>query len=374
MSLPTLLLLLLALLPAQGPAGAAQPPALEVFGRADCPHCAAAKVFLAELAAAHPELSITYHELLEDPAARQRLQALAAEQGITALGVPAFLVRGRLYIGWDDASTTGAALLELLGLADTARAPPATVPDVVNAPLVGPLSATRLGLPLFTVALGLLDGFNPCAMWALLLILALLVGLGDRRRMLLIGGTFVLVGGLLYYAFMAAWLELFLLIGFSRALQVGLGLVAVVVGLVNVKDFVAFGKGPSLSIPDAAKPGLYARMRRVVTAQNLGAALLAVAVLSAMVNVVELLCTAGLPTLYTQILGARELPRAAYHGYLLLYIAAYVFDDMLMLLIAVTTLSRPALQEGAGRWLKLVSGAVMLALGLVLVFRPGWLA
>jgi uncharacterized membrane protein HdeD (DUF308 family) len=115
-------------------------------------------------------------------------------------------------------------------------------------------------------------------------------------------------------------------------------------------------------------------MRRVVTAQNLGAALLAVAVLSAMVNVVELLCTAGLPTLYTQILGARELPRAAYHGYLLLYIAAYVFDDMLMLLIAVTTLSRPALQEGAGRWLKLVSGAVMLALGLVLVFRPGWLA
>lgn len=367
------LLALLALLPLQAPATGV-PPVLEVFGRADCPHCAAAKEFLAELAATHPELRITYHELLTDPAARVRLQSLAREQGITALGVPAFLIDGRLHIGWDDASTTGAELLRLLGLADTARAPPAAAPDVVNAPLVGPLSASRLGLPLFTVALGLLDGFNPCAMWALLLILALLVGLGDRRRMLLIGGTFVLVGGLLYYAFMAAWLELFLLIGFSRALQVGLGLVAVVVGLVNLKDFVAFGTGPSLSIPASAKPGIYARMRRVVTAQNLTAALLAVAALSVMVNVVELLCTAGLPTLYTQILGARDLSRPAFHGYLLLYIAAYIFDDMLMLLIAVTTLSRPALQERAGRGLKLLSGAVMLGLGLVLVFRPQWLS
>ncbi|HEX5635278.1 MAG TPA: hypothetical protein VFX50_18670 [Gemmatimonadales bacterium] len=348
------------------------PPPLEVFGRADCPHCAAAKVFLARLAREHPELRITYHELLAEPAARDRLRTLARQQGITSLGVPAFLIEGRLHIGWQDEATTGAMLLGLLGLADTARAPP-VAPDVVDAPLVGPLSVRRLGLPLFTIALGLLDGFNPCAMWALLLILALLVGLGDRRRMLLIGGTFVLVGGLLYYAFMAAWLEIFLLIGFSRALQVGLGAVAVVVGLVNVKDFVAFGTGPSLGIPAAAKPGLYARMRRVVTAENLAAALLAVAVLSATVNVIELLCTAGLPTLYTQILGARELSRAGYYGYLLLYIAAYVFDDMLMLVIAVTTLSRPALQERAGRGLKLLSGAVMLGLGLVLILRPGWL-
>ncbi|MCU0621275.1 MAG: glutaredoxin [Gemmatimonadales bacterium] len=353
------------------------PPALEVFVRADCPHCAAAKRYLDRLQVGHPGLRISYHEVIADAAARQRLLQLARERGLTAIGVPAFLVGDQLSIGWDDEHTTGAALRRALGLDSSAAAAataPAAVPDAVDAPLVGRLSASRLGLPLFTVALGLLDGFNPCAMWALLLILALLVGLKDRRRMLLVGGTFVLVGGVLYFAFMAAWLELFLLVGVSRAIQVLLALVAIGVGLVNLKDFVAFGRGPSLGIPEAAKPGLYARMRRVVTAERLGAALVAVAGLSVMVNTVELLCTAGLPTLYTQILGARELPRASYYGYLLLYNLAYILDDMLMLAIAVTTLSRPALQERAGRWLKLVSGAVMLALGLVLLLRPAWLS
>lgn len=376
-----LLALLLLLAPSRATPTAAQWPAapatprLEVFVRADCPYCHAARAFLDRLQAEHPALRITYHEVISDAAARQRLQQLARERGVSAVGVPAFLIGDQLTIGWDDEATTGVALRRALGL-DAARAPPGAtpVPDEVDAPIVGRLSATRLGLPLFTLALGLLDGFNPCAMWALLLILALLAGLRDRRRMLLIGGTFVLVGGVLYFAFMAAWLELFLLVGFSRAIQVALGAVAVGVGLVNLKDFVAFGRGPTLGIPESAKSGIYARMRRVVTAEHLGAALLAVAGLSVMVNTVELLCTAGLPTLYTQILGARGLGRPAYYAYLALYNAAYVFDDLLILAIAVTTLSRPTLQERAGRWLKLLSGAVMLLLGLVLIFRPSWLS
>jgi hypothetical protein len=111
-------------------------------------------------------------------------------------------------------------------------------------------------LPLFTLALGLLDGFNPCAMWVLLFLLSLLVRLRDRKRMALIAGTFVLVSGAVYYAFMAAWLNVFLAVGLSKVVRVLLGTTAVLIGLINVKDFVAWGRGPSLSIPDAAKPGL----------------------------------------------------------------------------------------------------------------------
>jgi hypothetical protein len=114
-------------------------------------------------------------------------------------------------------------------------------------------------------------------------------------------------------------------------------------------------------------------MRRVLTAENLGAALVAVAILSVMVNVVELLCTAGLPAVYTQILAAQELPPWRHHAYLGLYTAAYVLDDSLVLGVATVTLSRRRLQQRGGRWLKLLSGAVMLALGVALLFRPEWL-
>ena len=191
--------------------------------------------------------------------------------------------------------------------------------------------------------------------------------------MLIIGGTFVLVGGVLYYAFMAAWLEVFLLIGFSRAIQWVLGGFAIAIGLVNTKDFWALRRGPSLAIPAAARESVYARMRRVITAENLTSAIVGVVLLSAMVNVVELLCTAGLPAVYTQILSAHGLPRWVYYGCLGLYTAAYILDDGLVLAAATVTLRRSRLQERGGRWLKLVSGAVMLALGLVLILKPEWL-
>jgi hypothetical protein len=232
---------------------------------------------------------------------------------------------------------------------------------------------SRLGLPLFTVALGLLDGFNPCAMWVLLFLLAMLAGQHDRKRMAVTAGTFVLASGAIYYAFMAAWLNVFLLIGVSRAVQVVLGLVAIAIGVLNTKDFIAFRRGPSLSIPESAKPGIYVRVRQVLRADTLAASALGVAALAVLVNFVELLCTAGFPAVYTSVLARAGLSTGARAAYLALYNVAYIADDALMVTIAVVTLTRRRLTETAGRWLKLASGLVMLALGLVLLFAPAWL-
>jgi hypothetical protein len=149
---------------------------------------------------------------------------------------------------------------------------------------------------------------------------------------------------------------------------------ALAIGAVNAKDFFAFKKGLSLSIPESAKPGIYARVRGVVRAPTLGAALAGAAVIALLVNLIELLCTAGLPTVYTQILTLRRLPWWAYYGYLALYNVAYMADDALMLAIAVATLGRRKLTERGGRWLKLLSGLIMAALGLTLLLRPGWLS
>lgn len=239
--------------------------------------------------------------------------------------------------------------------------------------MFGTLSASRMGLPLFTIALGLLDGFNPCAMWVLLFLLSLLVHLRDRRRMALVAGTFVFASGAVYYVFMAAWLNVFLLVGMSDALRWTLGGLALVIGAVNVKDFVAFGRGVSLSIPASARPALLARMRSVLNADTLPASLAAVAVLAVAVNFVELLCTAGLPALYTAVLAQHEVGALARHAYLGLYTAGYVVDDALMVAVAVAALGNRRLDERTGRWLKLLSGAVMLALGGVMLLRPEWL-
>jgi hypothetical protein len=305
-----------------------------------------------------------------------------------ALGVPAFHVAGRLLIGFSGPETTGQQLVALLegqapeelGAAvcpvgaETPACPPGAPQDSIDAPWVGRVSLKDWGLPAFTFLIGLLDGFNPCAMWVLLFLLSLLVNLRSRRKMLAVAGTFVLTSGLVYFAFMAAWLNVFLYLGFSRATQVVLGLVALVIGAFNVKDFLAFKRGPSLSIPESAKPGLYARVRRLLQAKSLLPAMGGVVVLALLVNLVELACTAGLPAVYTELLVLQRLPTWQYYAYLALYNVAYILDDSMMVLIAVVTLGQHKLQERAGRWLKLLSGSVMVLLGLLLLLRPQWLA
>ncbi|MGP0592990.1 NrdH-redoxin [Nitrospira sp. T9] len=363
---------------------------LEVFVRQGCPHCENAKSYLTRLKQQYPKLTVTIRGIGEDPQALLRLKALAAKLGITQLGVPAFYARGVLLIGFESAETTGKQLEELLGRPppdagnssegacplepDMPCPPVSTQSDAgvtsVQVPFFGDWTLPELGLPLFTVFLGLLDGFNPCAMWVLLFLLALLANLRDRRKMFLLAGTFVLVSGVVYFAFMAAWLNVFLFIGYMRIIQVLMGGLAVGIGLLNVKEFWAFGQGPSLTIPESVKPGLYARIRKILAAEHLSQAFIGILVLATLVNMVEFVCTAGFPALFTQVLSQQGLTTLEYYGYLGLYNLAYVADDAVMVTIAVITLSHRKLQEREGRWLKLISGLVMLGLGLLLLFAP----
>jgi hypothetical protein len=317
-------------------------------------------------------------DISADANASKDLEELGARLGVQPIGVPAFYLRDQLIIGFLNGETTGKIIESLLDRppstserdAITGDEPPVTI----EVPLLGRLDLRQLGLPLFTIILGVLDGFNPCAMWVLLFLLSMLINLRDRRKMFLIGGLFIGVSGVVYFAFMAAWLNLFLLIGLSPWIQLLLGIVAAMIGALNIKDYSWLGSGPSVGIPEAAKPQIYRQVRRILQAENLIGALAGVAVLAAMVNTVELLCTAGLPALYTRVLTLHSLPAWAYYAYLALYNLAYIADDSLMLTIAVMTLSRHKLQETGARRLKLISGVVMLALGLALVFKPQWLS
>lgn len=386
-------LLLLALLPGAAmasPAPAAAPgPDMEVFVREGCPHCAEAKVFLEALQRERPQARIAIRDLQQDPQAVARFRELLARYPGMTPGVPAFHVGGEFLIGFSGPETTGARLRGLLDgaaartpQADAAAADckidtpePCATPvgsqlGYVEVPWLGRIDIEALGLPLFTIAIGLLDGFNPCSMWVLILMMSMLAAVGDRRRMLAIAGTFVAVQGIAYYAFLAAWLNVFLLIGISRASEIVLGLIALAAGLVHVKDFFAFGRGLMLSIPAAAKPGIYQRMRALIHERSLAVAIAGTVVLGLLVQVVELLCTSGLPALYTRILTLRNLDAWNYYGYIGLYIVMYMIDDVFILGVGVVTLSQKRLQEKEGRFLKLLSGAIMVLLGVYLIFVP----
>jgi hypothetical protein len=350
---------------------------LYFFWSETCPHCLEAHPFIEAIPSERPWVIVHSLEVARQRDNARLFIALAESLGQTAEAVPALIACGVMEVGWDDTASTGAVLLRRLDACriqamSGAPSAPAPLPEAakVRIPLLGEVAADHLSLPAFTVVLAGLDAFNPCAFFVLLFLLSLLAHQKNRRRMALIGGIFVLTSGLMYFAFMAAWLNVFQLLGALTWITLAAGLLAIGAGLINIKDFFTFGQGLTLSIPESRKPDIYRRARAILNAENLPAMLGATIVLAIAANFYELLCTAGFPMVYTRLLTLSDLSPGARYGYLAFYNLIYVLPLALIVFAFVGTLGARKLTERGGRLLKLLSGVMMLGLGLVLAVAP----
>jgi hypothetical protein len=251
--------------------------------------------------------------------------------------------------------------------------PPPPAQQPLTLPLLGAVEPEQVSLPLVTVVLGLLDSVNPCAFFVLLFLLSLMVHAHSRGRMLTVGVVFVTFSGLIYFLFMAAWLNLFLATGGMAVVTTLAGVVALGIGAFNIKDYFLLHRGPSLSIPERVKPGLYQRVRNLVQAAGYPSLLGGTVLLAIAANSYELLCTAGLPMVYTRILTLQGLPLWQYYAYLAFYNVIYVIPLLVIVVVFAVTLGSHHLSEREGRILKLLSGLMMAEMGAVLLFAPAWL-
>ncbi len=363
---------------------------LHYFYSPTCPHCQAAAPFLDELRGRLPWLEVNKYSVRDDRDNARFYFNTAQSLGVEALSVPGFIFCREVRIGFDAAATTGAELEQALiacrdrraasgpepaGAIPSGPAPPGAPEgtasgSVVHLPLVGALDARTLSLPVLTLVLAGVDAFNPCAFFVLLFLLSLMVHARDRTRMLVVGATFVTFSGLVYFVFMAAWLNVFLLLGELRLVTVAAGLLALTMGAINVKDYFWFKQGVSLSIPDSAKPGLFQRMRGVVASGRTGPMLASTVLLAIAANSYELLCTAGFPMVYTRSLTLAGLETWQYYAWLAAYNVIYVLPLLAIVIVFARTMGARKLSEQEGRVLKLVSGLMMGGFGVVLLAAP----
>jgi len=343
-----------------------------------CPHCRRAMPFVAGLEDSRPWLNVWWIRTDDaDPDGVEMALAAAREIGEPIQGVPTFMFCNSMTSGFDGPDGIGTQIVEGLEACherSTAAADPpisTTVPPLaVEVPGVGEVAAGSVPLPLFTVLVAGLDAFNPCAFFVLLFLLSLLVHARNRARMAAVGSTFVAVSGVLYFVFMAAWLNVFLVTESLRWVTAAAGAVAVFLAVLNIRDFARPGSPASLSIPEAAKPGLFSRMRALVAGDRFVPVLGATIALAVVANSYELLCTAGLPMVFTRVLTLNDLTTPAYYGYLAMYNVIYVIPLLAIVAAFVWTLGSRKLQPQEGRTLKLLSGTMMLGLGTVLLAAP----
>lgn len=394
------LVLLLALVltivsPATAPSSAApDTPApdevtLYFFWGDGCPHCAAAKPALAQLQQRYPRLRVRSFEVWNNQDNQRTLAAMADKFGITRVGVPAFFLGQRHWVGFAE-STTPRDLDEAIrgclatgcpdaGAGVITAAAPAVEPreraddarEVIDVPFVGEVDAASHSLVLSTLLIAAVDGFNPCSLWVLSVLLALTLRTGSRRTIAVIGLVFIVVTALVYALFIAGLFSVFSVVAVAPWVRVAIALIAATFGVINIKDYFSFRTGVSLSIPESAKPGIYQRMRGVLaSADSMPALIAATAALAAGVSFVELACTAGFPVLWTNLVAARDVTPMVFVLLLVLYMLVYQFDELLIFGGVVVTMRATRVQEKQGRVLKLVGGMLMLSLALVMLVRP----
>ena len=244
----------------------------------------------------------------------------------------------------------------------------------VKLPLIGEVKLKNLTLPLITVVIGLADGFNPCAMWVLLFLISMLIGMKDKKRMWILGSTFLLTSALIYLIFMMSWLNLANLLISVVWVRVIIAVVSLVGGIINLRGYIKHRKVSGCDVVDDKKRNkIITRIKKFTTEKNFWLAILGVIVLAISVNVVELACSAGLPVMFIEILSLNNLTAIEEIIYIVLYMLFFLLDDFVVFVIAMTTLSLTGVSSKYGNLSKLIGGILMLFIGLLLMFKPEWI-
>lgn len=365
------------------------------FRAEGCPHCEEAGRFLRRLAANDPRIVIQDYEVELDETGRELYTRVIESLKLTQVSVPFVVVGDWAIMGYQRDEWTGAEIERRVAACLAAECPDpvghlltqgslpenanvtvlvTSLPEEISLPFIGTVQTASLSLPVLTIVLGALDGFNPCAMWALVFLLGMLLGVEDRKRVWILGLAFLAGSGLVYFLIMTAWLNMLLAFGMVVWIRIAVGLVALAGAAYNLYDFFANPEAACHISESGNRRQIMERLKKMALKERLWPALVGVVLLAIAVNLIEFVCSAGIPAVYTQLLTLSFLPLWQYYAYLLLYILVFMADDILIFGVAVTTLQLTGLGTQYARASRLLGGLVLGAIGLALLFRPQWLS
>lgn len=358
-----------------------------LFWTEGCPLCSAEKAFLESIQKEYSNLKITYFNISKDKNT-ELLKQVVNELNIETPGLPLLIIGEKTIIGWRNEETSGKAIKEAIAcylekecpdlveqiltrftpIGESTKEKP--LPEKIKIPLIGEIETKNLSLPALAIILGGLDGFNPCAMWVLIFFITLLVKMKDRKRMWFLGIVFIVASAFVYFLFMGAWLNLILFLGFIFWIRLLVGLVALGSGIYNLRDYFTNPEASCKVTNVEQKKTIINKLKNIVNRQSLILALVGIIILAASVNLIELICSAGFPVVFTQTLALSNLTKWQYYFYMLLYIFVFMLDDLIVFIGAMITLRVTGITNKYSRLSHLIGGILMFVLGLLLIFKP----
>lgn len=240
-------------------------------------------------------------------------------------------------------------------------------------PFFGKINLKSASLTTAAVIIGLIDGFNPCAMWILLFLISVLMGMKDKKRMWVLGITFLLTSALVYLGIMLSWIEIVVKITTVIWIRNIIAIVALIGGVINLKSFIKSNDSGCEVVDDKKRKKIFKKIRKFTSEKSFILAIIGIMGLAVSVNLVELACSAGLPIVFSELLALNHTSSIMRFFYTLLYIFFFLLDDLVVFFIAMFTMKVTGISSKYNKYSHLIGGVIMVLVGILLLFKPEWL-
>lgn len=370
---------------------------LYLFYSKTCPHCEEEIKMLDSIKDDYKNLRIYKYELSEDNNS-EIFKNVATLFDLNVSGVPFTIIGEKTFIGYGENSKktiigcieyySKHGYVDKVGQYLKKELPTYEISDddtsideyledygnySFNIPIIGEVNTKTLTIPMIAVVMGFIDGFNPCAMWILLFLITMLISMKDRKKMWILGSTFLITSALIYFLIMLAWLNVAVLITKVNIIRSVIGFIAIIGGLYNIITTFKTSENGCNATDKKDRKKIMERIKKFTSEKSIWLSLIGVIALAISVNLIELACSAGLPVMFTQILVINDLSKIEYFIYIMVYIFFFLIDDLLIFIIAVSTMKVSGISVKYGKISKIVGGIILLLIGILLLLKPEWL-
>lgn len=361
---------------------------LYYFHAEGCPTCALETTYLEELTSKDTNLVLHKYEIAFDKENQKLSKDVGELLNQPINSTPTLIIGREVIVGFKEGSTEKTieeaitfvrdnnvrdVVGEMLGIVEPGQGVDIINEESkVNLPFFGEVDAKSVSLPLLAIVLGGLDGFNPCAMWVLLLLISMLFHLEEQWKKWFLGGLFLLTTAIMYFFFMLSWLNITILFGTLVYIRWLIGGLSIGGGIFNIRRYTQMEPGCEI-VDESKRLKIRDRLKAIYSQPVFALAAVGIVVLAVSVNLVELICSAGLPVLFTQILTLNDLSSTQHVMYLLLYLAMFMLDDVIVFVIAMKTAELTGISTKYARNAHLIGGILMILLGILMILKPAWL-
>ncbi len=370
---------------------------LYLFHGDGCPHCASEIEYLNKIESKYENLEIVKYEVWYNEENSSLLQDVYNAYGITRNGVPTTVIGNTLIQGYGDG--TGPKIERAIkyylendyidqveriknnefvkeDLKDGFDKEEKKLDDemTIKIPLLGKVNLKSVSLISSAVVIGLVDGFNPCAMWILLFLISVLIGMKNKKRMWALGLTFLVTSALVYMLIMLSWISIAVKITTVIWVRNIIAVIALVGSIINIRSYIKSRKNGGCEVVDDKKrKNIFSKIRKFTSEKSFILALIGVIGLVVSVNLVELACSAGLPLVFTELLALNNVSDSMKLFYTFIYIVFFLLDDLIVFFIAMFTMKITGISTKYNKYSHLIGGIIMLLIGVLLIFKPEWL-